>query len=110
MAFQKGNKLAKGGARPNSGPNPDWLKEKCQRIIEKRKLIEFLADVADGKYTERVFAPGAGEMFVQKSCDAETRMKAIGMLLERGYGKPAQALDVKGEGAGGNFVIIARHQ
>jgi hypothetical protein len=45
MPFQKGNKLARGGARPGSGPKPLALRELCGKAFHDR--IPILAAIAD---------------------------------------------------------------
>lgn len=78
MAFKKGNKLAKGGPRPGSGRPHDEFKAKCQEIANSPKMFQWLRDIVDGKIT----------------VDADVRLKAWDRLMDRGYGKPAQSLDV----------------
>jgi len=71
--FQKGNKIAvgnKGGGRPL-----DWLKERCQELVKQDKIVEFIAEGASGNYP---------------MADTDDRLKAAGMLLDRGFGKPMQ--------------------
>lgn len=95
MAFEKGHKLAPGGAREGSGRPLGWLKDKCQDLIEKKQIIEFLADVASGEYTEFVVVNGE-KTTAQRSADADVRIKAAKELLDRGFGKAPQALEVSG--------------
>lgn len=107
--FRKGNSAKKGKPSPGSGRTPDWLKEKCQALISKHKLIEFLADVANGHYTEVELGPGGKELLIQRSCGADLRMKAIAMLLERGYGKPAQAVELAGKDGGELKITVVSY-
>lgn len=108
-SFTIGNTAKKGKPSPGSGRHPDWLKEKCQALISKHKLIEFLADVANGHFTEVEIAPGGKELLTKRSCGAETRMKAVAMLLERGYGKPAQAVEVAGKDGGELKITVVSY-
>lgn len=103
MPFQKGNKVAKGGDRPNSGRPPNWLREKCQKLIEDKKLIDFLADVASGEYMENVF-DGSQKQGLMRSADAKDRMKAAEMLMDRAYGKASQTMELTG--AGGSKLVF----
>ncbi len=73
--FKKGNKLGQGGTKPGAGRPPDWLKEKCAKLVEDKKIVEFIAEVAStAKYEMR------------------DRIKCSEILLERAYGKPLQAV------------------
>ena len=109
MPFTKGHKLAPGGPRPNSGPRPDWLKIKCQKLIEKNNLIEFLANVASGEYTERIIAEAGQTIIVRRSANAETRLKALSMLLDRGFGKPPQDMALTDGGGQPLQVIVTAY-
>ena len=81
--FTKGNKAGgnkKGSKSPGSGKTPDWLKEKCQNIVDKNNLIEFLGKIASSE-----------------DQNTKDRMKAIEMLLDRGFGKPQQTMEHSGD-------------
>lgn len=83
-----------GGKREGAGRPSDKLKEKIQSIIEKKKLIEFLADVASGEPVEHKTVIGAqGVVKTMQTCDVKDRLRAAEMLLDRGYGKPAQTIE-----------------
>jgi hypothetical protein len=86
MKFKRGNKAAAGVARPNAGRKPDWLKEKCQTIIDREELIDLLGRVARGDDMEQVVTDN-GEV-LQVPASIKDRLKAIEMLLTRGFGKP----------------------
>ncbi len=92
----KGNTTQERGGR-----NPDWLKKKCALIVDRNKLIEFLGDVASGKYKDKV--PYVRPVRV------EIRLKAIEMLLDRGFGKPSQDVGVSGE-IGGKLIIVRSNE
>lgn len=94
---------AHGGPRANSGRDPNWVKKKCQDLIDKHKLLEFLAEVASGEYKE-AWVSIKTEKTIMRPVDAETRMKAINMLLDRGYGKPLQDMQLSGT-VGGKMII-----
>jgi hypothetical protein len=78
MALKNGAKGAHGGPRPGSGRPPDWLKKKCSEMIDKHKLVDMLADIALNGENESV------------------KLRAIEMLMDRGFGKPAQAMELSG--------------
>lgn len=87
MPFQIGNVY--GGPRENAGRPKEWLKEKCRTIVDKKKLVEFLGDVASGKRIEQVVTADGVE--IQVPAAIKERLKAVEMLLNRGYGKVEDA-------------------
>lgn len=96
--LRRGNPGNKGGGRPHN-----WIIDKCKDIVDKRKIIEFLADVAEGKPIEEVpnplFIPGRdnGEKKIIKvPASVKDRIAAARELLDRGFGKPAQTLEHSG--------------
>jgi hypothetical protein len=83
---------APGGAREGAGRPPDWLKTKCRKLVVQKKLIEFLADVATGDY---LFAHH--DMFGKEykaPASPKDRMRAVEMLVDRGYGRPKEHIDL----------------
>jgi hypothetical protein len=103
MPFERGNKYAKGGARPGGGRKPEWLTEKCRDIVESRQLVEFLADVAAGEKVETFVTPNG--KCVKIPASIKDRREATQILLDRGFGKPAQEMVHSGE-VGGRFVLV----
>lgn len=103
MAFKPGNKAGSGGARAGAGRKPEWLTAKCKAIVEDKRLIDFLADVASGKKVD-VHVTGTG-LVVKVPASIKDRREALNTLLERGYGKPAQELVHSGE-VSGRFVLV----
>lgn len=97
MPFQKGHKFSKGGFRPGAGRSQEWLKIKCQKLIEKHKLFEFLADVANGECIEYVRKQDGTKTELKTSCDIKDRMKAVEMLTDRGFGKSVQGVELTGK-------------
>lgn len=91
MAFQKGHKLAPGGAREGAGRPLDWLKEQTRDIIRKDKLVERLGLIASGKDIPQPLSNG--EVVPIPAPVAEQR-KAILDLLERGYGKVETTIEL----------------
>ncbi len=88
----------KGGAREGSGRKPDWLQQRCKDLVEKNDLLEFLADVAAGKPINRSIAGDAGAFIeVKVSADVKDRLRALEMMLDRGWGRPPQAVSVNGQ-------------
>jgi hypothetical protein len=78
--FQKGNKLASGGIRPGAGRPSDWLKQRCQDVVVKKDLIGIISKIA------------SGEDFQATRKD---QLHAVEILLDRGFGKPNQTMEVK---------------
>jgi hypothetical protein len=96
MLNKKTGQKINGGARPGAGRKPDWLKEKCKGLIDKHKLLDLLAKVASGDETEPRLTKD-GEV-VDCPVGWHDRLHAIEMLLERGFGKPQQGVDVTSNG------------
>lgn len=103
-----------GGKREGAGRKPDWLKTKCASLVDKHKLLEYLARVAAGEETEqRVVVVREGNSahteIEEVKCSPHDRMHAIEMLLERGYGKPVQGVEVGGkDGAPIAFDVVIK--
>lgn len=93
-----------GGKREGSGRPPDWLKAKCQDLIDKNKVLEFLASVANGDDVEQ--AVGAEGEVIRVPAAVRDRIKASEVLLERGFGKVPQALEHSGEINGSSRLIF----
>lgn len=91
-----------GGKREGAGRKPDWLKTKCAGLVDRNKLLEFVARVASGEETQTVVIKSGPQNSSTEEipCDTKDRLHAVEMLLERGYGKPAQALEMSGPGGG----------
>jgi hypothetical protein len=89
--FEKGNKL--GGKRENAGRPPDWLRTKCQKLLEKHKLIEFVAKVAAGEDIDQAINDN-GEC-LKIPAGVKERLKAVEMLKEWGLGKTPDNVDVE---------------
>jgi len=83
--------MPRGGKRPGAGRPLDWLKEHTREIIRKDKLVERLAKIASGQNIDQPLTNG--EIVPFPAPVAEQR-KAILDLLERGYGKPEQMVDM----------------
>ena len=90
--LNRGNPGNKGGGRPH-----DWLKEKCQGIVEKKRLIEFLANVASGDpFVEKITIKGETIEKTKESAEVRDRLKAVEMLKDWGFGKAPQELQHSG--------------
>lgn len=85
--------MGKGGPNPGAGRPPDWLKAECQKHAPN--LLEFLRQVALGEDLEQVITEN-GET-VRVPAPVRERIKAAEMLLDRGYGKPTQGIEVSGD-------------
>lgn len=86
---------APGGRRDNSGRKPDWLKEKCRKLVSEKNLVGFLAKVASGENFEQVIN-SEGDI-LPLPAPLKERLKAVEILLDRGFGKVPQALEHTGE-------------
>jgi hypothetical protein len=96
MPFVKGQSgNPKGKSNPGiSGRKPDWLKEFCRKIVDEKKLIPRLAKIAAGEPIDQVINRETGEeLCVPAPIDAQ--IKAINQLLDRGWGKSVQAVEVE---------------
>lgn len=57
MPFQKGNKLARGGARPHSGRSPAWVRELCRKaFIDRLPTLRQIIDDPKTGARDRVAA------------------------------------------------------
>lgn len=96
--FENGNQahLGKEGA---GGRPPDWLKEMCKKIVEEKKIVEFLGDVASGAPVRMALAVGDEKPVegTKVSADIKDRIKATEILLDRGFGKAPQDVNLNGE-------------
>ena len=88
--FGKGNKASQGIPKPNAGRPPDWLKDKCREAGPK--VVEFLIDVATGQNMEQVVNDNGETIGVPAA--VKDRIKAAEVVLDRGYGKPDQKMDM----------------
>lgn len=85
---------ASGGAREGAGRPTDWLRQKCREIIDKKAVLEFLGGVVAGENFEQV-VNSDGEVIALPP-PLKDRLKASELLLDRGYGKPGQSVEVTG--------------
>ena len=83
--FERGNKLAPGGPRENSGRPPDWLKAEIQKIGDPLKVIQFFYDVSQGADLEQVVTD-SGET-VRVPAAVKDRIRAGEAYLDRRIGK-----------------------
>lgn len=84
--------LRKGGKPGNKGGTgrpPSWLREKCQSIIDRDKLVEFLADVAAGRVNDHKVIDGE---IVEIPASLHDRRECAIELIDRGFGKAIQML------------------
>lgn len=85
------------GGRPK-----EVLRRLCRELVTERKGLVFIADVMDGTYSESIAVTvGSGKdarvEVVQVPAKARDRLYAAELLLDRGYGRPDQALQVEDE-------------
>lgn len=86
MPFAKGNKFSKGGARANSGRIKNWFRARCAQIIQDKKLVEFVARVANGEESDHKVSKD-GDV-IEMPASVHDRLYACEMLFDRGFGKP----------------------
>ena len=103
MANPKGSpqNLRRDGAPGHKGAGgrpPEWLKAKCQKLIEKHKLFEWLASVAAGEDVEEriVYDADNNPQKIKRPADTKDRLRAFEMLTDRGWGKAVQAIEHSG--------------
>lgn len=89
------------GHKGAGGRPPDWLKEKCKKIVQDKKLVEFLADVASGEKINKtdvydLTGKKVGES--ESSAAPKDRIHATEILLDRGFGKAVQPIGDKDDG------------
>lgn len=90
--FANGHRIRAGSKNPNAGRPPDWLKSKCQDLIDKNDLVGFLSNVASGEDMEQVVTD-AGEA-IRCPASIRDRLRAAEMLLDRGFGKADSKMDL----------------
>lgn len=93
-----------GGKREGAGAKPNWLKEKCQELVESNGLLEFLVQVATGVDVEQ--AVGSEGEVIRVPASVRDRIKATELLLDRGFGKVPQALEHSGEVGGNQRMVL----
>lgn len=81
-----------GGARPGAGRPAEWLKAKCREIVDRDDLIGFLGKVAKGADIDQVVTP-MGEC-LKVPASVKNRIAAATELLDRGYGRPNQTVEI----------------
>ena len=109
MAFKKGHKLAPGGKREGAGRTPEWLKQECAKHAPD--LIQFLVKVAKGEDMEQ--AVGDQGEIIRVPAAVRDRVKATEILLDRGFGKAIQSVDVSGKidlGAVAAYMVTAEKE
>ena len=79
--LKSGARGANGGYRPGAGRPLEWVKRKCQTLVDKNKLLDFLVEVSAGKCAQ---------------ADIKDRLRATEMLMDRAWGRPGQSVDVTG--------------
>lgn len=95
--FKKGNKMARGGARPNSGPPKKELTEWFGKLANNPKVRKFVSDLATGEAIEEkvIDSPVDGQpMKVLVSAPAKVRLECIREVYDRWMGKPTQHAEI----------------
>jgi hypothetical protein len=93
--FEKGNKMATGGARPNAGRRADefriWLRKAAHNPTARRRYIKILNDTDDAD--EKITDQG---VCVPTRTKADTYLKAIELAWNYLEGRPAQHIHQTG--------------
>lgn len=92
MAFKKGNRLAKGGKRPNAGRKPDEFKALMREIASSKEAVELVRGAIEGKEVDEFLVLQTGVQVPVKP-DAATRLKFLQYATDHGYGKPNQPVE-----------------
>lgn len=90
--FKKGQQ-GLGGKRDGAGRPPDWLQDKCKSLLDKHKLIDFVAGVASGEEVERSVTQ-FGKVFYHVA-GVKERLRAVEMLKDWAYGKSPQNVSLQ---------------
>jgi len=78
-----------GGKKGRSGRKPNKIKALCRKIVDDRKLVSVLGTIAADDEEK-----------------ARDRIAAITKLIEYGYGKPEQVVDVTSDGERVVFEVV----
>lgn len=101
---------AAGGKRKGAGRKPDWFKAKCQEIGTSDNALKFLQSVINGDAVEekKIFVEGGSPVTVWESASVDARVRAWNSVMDRGFGKPVQAMELGGKD-GGPLTIQVVH-
>lgn len=88
--LKNGNPHSPGGRREGAGRKPSWVRERCQKLIEDAKVLEFLANVVKG--VEKDFKVTKMGGIIPVPASIHDRIDAARELLDRGFGKSMQML------------------
>lgn len=95
------------GLSAQKGKDLDWLKEKCRELVRRDKIVEFLANVAKGEPVEQ--AVGSEGEVISIPASVRDRIKATELLLDRGFGKASQPMELSGQD-GSPFAALSDEQ
>lgn len=106
MKFKKGDPRCnrEGGARPGAGRPPNWFKERCKALVDRKETLDFLQSVLDGGAVQPRFVDG--EM-VLGTADVNDRIKVFVELAQFAGYKKSTELDL-GENAVNFFQLIKK--
>ena len=99
IGFRKGVKMSQGRTNPGgSGRHgPTWLQAHVRKLIAENDIIGKLIRIAAGEPEDHAVTMAGKVIAVPAPMTA--RVKASEILLDRGYGKPAQSLEVQAKTA-----------
>lgn len=90
----KGTKIGTGGARPGAGRTLNAIKELCREHVFNDQLVERLARIARGDAVNDYITEDGKVLKGIWAAKVNEQIAAAQILLERGFGKPEQSLDV----------------
>lgn len=89
--FEKGNKAARGGARPGAGRKTDLFKKKCAELANSPHFFGWAKKVFKGEAVE----PHVGQDGVTHTeASVSSRTNLWGKLADHGHGKSVSVLDM----------------
>ena len=94
------NSLWKPGQSGNPHGRPSDSNSLAAKVKQLTKqgdtVIEFLLDVLAGNVSDRIFSRQRG-VVIESAPTVADRLQAAGMLLDRGWGRPQQELNLSGQ-------------
>ena len=92
---QSGNPNGRPVGRSKKGRPPNYLKRKCQQLLDHKEVFQFLKDVVTGNPNADYTLNMSGKV-IPIPPRARLRLDAIHDLMNRGYGLPTQSIELSG--------------
>lgn len=109
--FEKGHKLARGGARKGAGRKPSWFKQVCEEQLAKNKIagIKLVGEISRGSaVVEKVFQHEGDIIRADTKPSPTDIIAANEFLRDSSFGRPTQAIEHGGEIGVDIFDLIKR--